>query len=68
MTALTVTRSVVFRCYDLPIYLGVRFEVAVEDGLITCDQAIADEMTAPAQARAWASLLLAAAEELEAGN
>lgn len=64
-----VTRGVTFRVYSLPISLGRKYEVHVEDGVISVDPGIAEpEMTEPDQARAWAALLLAAADELEGGK
>lgn len=57
-----VLRGVTFRNYQQPGY--VMIEVSVEDGVI-CHNEMPDEITTPDEARAWAALLLAAADELE---
>lgn len=61
----TVTRGVVFRCYEFPI--SIRYEVCVEDGVITSLD-LPDEITDPWVARGVAAMWLAAADELEAGQ
>lgn len=62
----TVTRGVVFRCYELPI--SISYEVCVEDGVITHADTLPDEIKDPWVARAIANMWLAAADELETAN
>lgn len=57
-----VVRGVTFRSYQQPDYTMI--EVSVEDGVI-CHNEIPDEIKTADEARAWAALLMAAADELE---
>lgn len=63
--AIEVSRGVVFRCYDTPGF--ERVEVCVEEGVITHSQFLPDEMD-QWQARAFAAMLMDAADELEGGD
>ncbi len=60
-----VTRGVTFRCYDIPGF--ERVEVTVEEGGITHSQFLPDEMD-QRQARAFAAMLMDAADEVERGE
>lgn len=57
-----VSRGVTFRNYQQPGFALI--EVSVEDGVI-CHNEMPDEIKSPDEARAWAVLLMAAADELE---
>jgi hypothetical protein len=62
---IVVSHGQTFRCYDIPGF--ERVEVCVEDGVITHSQWIPDEMD-EWQARAFAAMLMEAADTLEAGR
>lgn len=57
-----VSHGQVFRCYDVPGF--DRVEVCVEEGVITHSQFLPDEMD-QWQARAFAAMLMDAADALE---
>lgn len=60
-----IVRGVVFTDYETAGLKGKLASLTVEDGVIVGSVDMPEELTTPDEARSWAALLIAAADELE---